>query len=102
MDEPLAAPDLNSTGRTSSSEVYRANAVAERAASQAAILPNRKAMHERSAAVWEQKAAAAEATDGMKRVNEATKSGHKQERTPAPDTAASDKAGWSVTEARRR
>jgi hypothetical protein len=43
-------------------------------------------MHEWSAAVREDKAAAVEATDGMKRVNEATKADRKQARTTGLDT----------------
>ncbi|KRB86628.1 hypothetical protein ASE00_08055 [Sphingomonas sp. Root710] len=54
-------------------EIYRANAAAQRAAAANATLPNRKAMHERSAESWE--AMAANAADTMARasVNEAAK-----------------------------
>lgn len=54
-------------------EIYRANAAAQRLAAANATLPNRKAMHERSAESWE--AMAANAADTMARasVNEAAK-----------------------------
>lgn len=54
-------------------EIYRANAAAQRAAAASATLPNRRAMHERSAESWE--AMAANAADTMARasVNEAAK-----------------------------
>jgi|GEM_PF-1849350 len=54
-------------------EVYRANAAAQRLAAENSTLPNRRAMHERSAESWE--AMAANAADTMARasVNEAAK-----------------------------
>ncbi|MDB5685562.1 MAG: hypothetical protein JWR77_151 [Rhizorhabdus sp.] len=54
-------------------EIYRANAAAQRAAADLTNLPNRRAMHERSAQSWE--AMAANAADTIERagVNEAAK-----------------------------
>ena len=54
-------------------EMYRANAAAQRTAAELTNLPNRRAMHERSAESWE--AMAANAADTIERagVNEAAK-----------------------------
>lgn len=54
-------------------ETYRANAAAERAAAAKTTLPNRRAMHERSAYTWETMAASAEETAGRASVNLAAK-----------------------------
>jgi hypothetical protein len=54
-------------------ETYRANAAAERAAAAKTTLPNRRAMHERSAETWEAMAANAEDTMGRALVNQAAK-----------------------------
>ena len=52
-----------------SSQIYFALAAKERAAASKADLPNRRAMHERSAEVWEEMARSAEATAAMAEVN---------------------------------
>ena len=54
-------------------ETYRANAAAERASAETTPLPNRRAMHERSAETWEAMAASAEDTMGLALVNQASK-----------------------------
>lgn len=54
-------------------EIYRANAAAQRAAAEKTNLPNRRAMHERSALTWEIMASAAEDTQGRAAVNQAAK-----------------------------
>jgi hypothetical protein len=54
-------------------ETYRANAAAQRAAAAATTLPNRRAMHERSAETWETMALSAEDTIGRAQVNLAAK-----------------------------
>ncbi len=54
-------------------ETYRANAAAQRAAAEKTTLPNRQAMHERSAFTWETMARAAEETLGRAAVNQAAK-----------------------------
>jgi hypothetical protein len=54
-------------------ETYRANAAAERKAAEATNLPNRRAMHERSAITWEEMAANAEALIELTQVNLAAK-----------------------------
>ena len=54
-------------------ETYRANAAAQRAAAEKTNLPNRRAMHERSAFTWETMARAAEDTQGRAAVNQAAK-----------------------------
>lgn len=54
-------------------ETYRANAAAERAAAAKTNLPNRRAMHERSAQTWETMALSAEETIGRALVNQAAK-----------------------------
>jgi hypothetical protein len=54
-------------------ETYRANAAAQRAAAQKTNLPNRRAMHERSAMTWDAMADSAEDTAGRALVNEAAK-----------------------------
>jgi hypothetical protein len=71
IDRP--APDPTRRPSMTNIEIYRANAAAQRAAALATDLPNRKAMHERSAESWE--AMAASAADTMERasVNEAAK-----------------------------
>jgi len=55
------------------SETYRANAAVERAAAAKTNLPNRKAMHERSALTWETMAMSAEDTVERSAVNAAAK-----------------------------
>ncbi len=57
----------------STSEAYRANAAAERAAAAKTNLPNRKAMHERSAMTWEAMAQGVEETAERASVNLAAK-----------------------------
>jgi hypothetical protein len=57
----------------STSEVYRANAAAEREAAAKTNLPNRKAMHERSAMTWEAMAQGVEETAERASVNLAAK-----------------------------
>ena len=54
-------------------ETYRANAANERKAAEATNLPNRRAMHERSAITWEEMAANAEALIELTQVNLAAK-----------------------------
>ncbi|ATY31162.1 hypothetical protein [Sphingomonas psychrotolerans] len=54
-------------------ETYLANAAAQRAAAENTDLPNRRAMHERSAVTWETMARAAEDTLGRAAVNLASK-----------------------------
>jgi hypothetical protein len=54
-------------------ETYRANAANERKAAEATNLPNRRAMHERSAITWEEMAANAEALIELTQVNMAAK-----------------------------
>ncbi|MGH6616352.1 hypothetical protein [Sphingomonas sp.] len=54
-------------------ETYRANAAAQRDAAEKTNLPNRRAMHERSAMTWETMAISAEATAGRALVNQAAK-----------------------------
>jgi hypothetical protein len=54
-------------------ETYRANAAAEWAAAAKTNLPNRRAMHERSARTWETMALSAEETIGRAMVNQAAK-----------------------------
>ena len=56
-------------------ETYRLNAAAQRAAAQKTNLPNRRAMHERSAMTWDAMADNAEATAGRARVNAEAKAG---------------------------
>ena len=51
------------------SEIYRAHAAHERDAASRTNLPNRREMHERSAAVWEEMARSVEDTAERKRVN---------------------------------
>ena len=48
---------------------YRAQAADQRALAEATNLPNRRAMHERSAAMWEEKACAAADTAERTLVN---------------------------------
>jgi hypothetical protein len=55
------------------SEAYRARAAEERAAAAKTSLPNRRAMHERSAEVWEEMARGLEDTAERAVVNAATK-----------------------------
>lgn len=57
----------------SSIETYRANAAAERAAAARSNLPNKRAMHHRSADTWETMAASAEATAARAVTNHAAK-----------------------------
>jgi hypothetical protein len=52
-----------------SAKIYLAHAAQERAAASKATLPNRRAMHERSAEVWEEMARNADATAAMAEVN---------------------------------
>jgi len=52
-----------------SSKIYLASAARERAAASKTALPNRRAMHERSAEVWEEMARNADATAVMAQVN---------------------------------
>lgn len=54
-------------------ETYRANAAAERKAAANTDLPNRRAMHERSAMTWEEMAANAEALLELTQTNLAAK-----------------------------
>ena len=54
-------------------ELYRANAAAQRLAAQNTNLPNRRAMHERSAESWEAMAESATDTIARASVNEAAK-----------------------------
>lgn len=54
-------------------EIFRANAAAQRAAADLTNLPNRRAMHERSAESWEAMANAAADTIARAGVNEAAK-----------------------------
>ena len=54
-------------------ETYRANAAAERASAAKTNLPNKRAMHERSAATWEAMAASAEDTAERALINHAAK-----------------------------
>jgi hypothetical protein len=54
-------------------ETYRANAAAEWKAAASTDLPNRRAMHERSAITWEEMAANAEALIELTQVNLAAK-----------------------------
>jgi hypothetical protein len=54
-------------------ETYRAHAAAERAAAANTNLPNRRAMHERSAMTWEAMAESVSATAERALVNEAAK-----------------------------
>jgi hypothetical protein len=54
-------------------QIYRDNAATERAAAGATNLPNRRAMHERSALVWDLMAGAAEDTVAKAVVNLAAK-----------------------------
>jgi len=54
-------------------DIYRANAAAQRLAAANATLPNRRAMHERSAESWEAMAASAADTIARATVNEAAK-----------------------------
>ncbi|MBN8838653.1 MAG: hypothetical protein J0I25_00435 [Sphingomonadales bacterium] len=54
-------------------KTYRANAGAERAAAARTNLPNKRAMHHRSADTWETMAASAEATARRAVINEAAK-----------------------------
>jgi hypothetical protein len=54
-------------------EIFRANAAAQRAAAGLTNLPNRRAMHERSAESWEAMAEAAADTIARAGVNEAAK-----------------------------
>jgi hypothetical protein len=55
------------------SEAFRANAAAERAAAAKTNLPNRKAMHERSAMTWDAMAQGVEETAERASVNLAAK-----------------------------
>lgn len=55
------------------SETYRRNAARERALAAACELPNRRAMHDKSAATWDAMATAAEETAGMAIVNAAAR-----------------------------
>ena len=50
-------------------QLYRSYAAAQRRAAAEASLPNRRAMHERSAAVWEQMAQSAEDTAERAKIN---------------------------------
>ena len=52
-----------------SSKIHLASAARERAAASKTTLPNRRAMHERSAEVWEEMARNADATAAMAEVN---------------------------------
>ena len=54
-------------------ETYRANAASERAAAAKTTLPNRRAMHERSALTWEAMAISAEDTIERTLVNATAK-----------------------------
>ncbi|MBW8911003.1 MAG: hypothetical protein JF564_03725 [Sphingomonas sp.] len=54
-------------------DLYRANAAAQRLAAANTNLPNRRAMHERSAESWEAMAASAADTIARATVNEAAK-----------------------------
>lgn len=56
-------------------ETYRANAAKERASAASTPLPNRKAMHERSALTWEAMAINAEDTAERALTNLAAKNG---------------------------
>ena len=55
-------------------EAYRANAASERAAAAKTDLPNKRAMHERSAQAWETMITSAEDTAALTLANEAAKS----------------------------
>ena len=55
-------------------ETYRANAQAQRDAAAKTSLPNRKAMHERSAETWEVMARGVEDTTSRAAINLAAKS----------------------------
>jgi hypothetical protein len=55
------------------SEIYRRNAVNERALAAACQLPNRRTLYEKSAETWEAMAAAAEQTKDMAVANAAAK-----------------------------
>ena len=55
------------------SEIYRANAAAQRDAAQKTPLPNRREMHVRSAMAWEAMAEGAEDTVAKAAVNAAAK-----------------------------
>ena len=52
-----------------SSKFFLTHAAQERAAASKTTLPNRRAMHERSAEVWEEMARSADATAAMAEVN---------------------------------
>lgn len=54
-------------------EQYRAQAAAQRVLAEKSALPNRRAMHERSAMMWDEKAASAEDTIERTLVNAASK-----------------------------
>jgi len=54
-------------------EIYRANADAQRAAAEKTSLPNRRAMHLRSAETWDSMAANIEDTAERAAVNQAAK-----------------------------
>ena len=58
-----------------SQDIYRSHAATQRQAAAETDLPNRREMHERSAAVWEQMARSAEDTAQRARVNKLAKSG---------------------------
>jgi len=58
-----------------SSTMYLAHAAKEREAASKTNLPNRRAMHERSAAVWEEMARNVEATAERAQVNLQAKNG---------------------------
>jgi hypothetical protein len=55
-------------------DIYRTHAQAERAAAAKTDLPNRRAMHERSAEAWEDMARDAEITEWRTAINLAAKS----------------------------
>ncbi len=57
-----------------SHELFRSQAAAQRRAAAQTDLPNRRAMHERSAAIWEQMALSAEDTAERARINARAKS----------------------------
>lgn len=74
MHRSLAYPAMNRYGQPMTlSETYRAHAAAERAAAAKTNLPNRRAMHERSAMTWEGMALGVEETAERALVNLAAK-----------------------------
>ncbi|MBA2934504.1 hypothetical protein HZF05_10385 [Sphingomonas sp. CGMCC 1.13654] len=59
----------------SNAEQYRAQAAAQRALAEKSDLANRRAMHERSAIMWDEMAASAEDTIERALVNAASRAG---------------------------